>query len=133
MRRATIVSLLISLLVLNMLIMPGCGSHNEQGSQGNSEEAAIRDCINGMMSEQEKGNSGDSYWATYKAQTQFYSPTSWEILEIDTSAVYVTSYATATVRVDSSTQGGFRITKSWTFSMGHYTTGWKVIAITETL
>lgn len=86
----------------------------------------IRRCINGLMREQEKGNLGTRYWESEILAKQFFTPTSWDILDV---TVFGTM-GTATVRIESSTKGGMPIRKNWSFMMSNEN-GWKVSMISE--
>ncbi len=89
-------------------------------------EDKIRKCIKGLMQEQEKGETGYEYWKYRNLAKMFYSPTDWKIVEL-----YVYGEcAGVKVRIDSSTQGGMPIRKTWYFSMEN-DNGWKVATVVE--
>ncbi len=85
----------------------------------------IRRCINGLMREQDKGNIGTRYWESEILAKQFFTPTSWDILDIAVGG----DFANAKVRIESSTKGGMPIRNLWTFYMSNKN-GWKVSILT---
>ncbi|MBX9626940.1 MAG: zinc ribbon domain-containing protein [Gemmataceae bacterium] len=84
-----------------------------KGREQSDDQAQARKVIDGWLGEQKAGRSGDRYWSGGKAGSRLFAVRNWEVVDLDIRRGGFPSTAVATVRVDSSTQGGMPITVLW--------------------
>lgn len=92
-----------------------------------SPEATVRRVVNETLEANKRGDIAYQHWDSSLTASKLFAPTAWEIVNVD---VY-DDIATVKVRVDSSTQGGFRITKLWTYYLRNKTGAWKITLLSQ--
>lgn len=97
--------------------------------------------ITGWLESQKRGEWGIEYWKKPEFATRLYSVTDWEIVNaVDvlnrtelTYDIYNTTWICVTVRIDSSTKGGFPVKQHWTITVSREenTAEWKILDVTK--
>ncbi len=90
---------------------------------------AVEQVVTGALNANKRGDYGYEYWSESSRiiAKKLFAPSSWEIVE---TSVFGNS-AHVTVRVDSSTQGGLRISKLWKYWVKEEDDGWKIQLLSE--
>jgi hypothetical protein len=108
---------------------PKPSNSNQKPNQlppSNSARDFLEDYLNDVVN---KGNYGYGYWCKSSKDlvSRLYSPRNYQILDVyDYSNI-----ASAVVRIDSSTKGGFAVTQNWDFSLHQEAGKWCLALIME--
>ena len=108
---------------------PKPSNSNQKPNQlppSNSAKDFLEDYLNDVVN---KGNYGYGYWCKSSKDlvSRLYSPRNYQILDVyDYSNI-----ASAVVRIDSSTKGGFAVTQNWDFSLHQEAGKWCLALIME--
>ncbi len=81
--------------------------------------------VEAWLEAQRIGESGNKYWCDREAKASLFAVRSWEILK-DTEDG---KRKTVTVRIDSSTKGGFRTTNIWKITLVYENKRWGIYSI----
>ena len=105
---------------------PASNQKPNQLPPSNSARDFLEDYLNDVVN---KGNYGYGYWCKSSKDliSRLYSPRNYQILDVyDYSNI-----ASAVVRIDSSTKGGFAVTQNWDFSLHQEAGKWCLALIIE--
>jgi hypothetical protein len=84
--------------------------------------AEIKRIVDACLETNKRGDYDYRYWEDINLAKKLYAPSAWEIV----SASAWGNTASVTARVDSSTEGGIRITKLWVYSLSRKTGSWQI-------
>ena len=132
-----LVGIIAALFVSGVIASHKAEFDNEEKSEtGQIEDAveqvvtgAVEQVVTGALNANKRGDYGYEYWSesSRSIATKLFAPSSWEIVE---TSVFGNS-AHVTVRVDSSTRGGSRISKLWKYWVKEEDDGWKIQLLSE--
>ena len=108
---------------------PKPSNSNQKPNQlppSNSARDFLEDYLNDVVN---KGNYGYGYWCKSSKDlvSRLYSPRNYQILDVNDYS----NKASAVVRIDSSTKGGFAVTQNWNFYLDQEAGKWCLTLIME--